>query len=60
MTTGGYEIKVNKVVEEKNNILVYIEEISPDPQDIVTQALTSPYHIIKIERTEKDIIFKTI
>lgn len=60
MTTGGYEIRVNKVVEEKNNILVYIEEISPDPQDIVTQALTSPYHIIKMERTEKDIIFKQI
>ncbi len=57
--TGGFEIKVNKIVETKENLNVYVKEIVPDPSDIVTQALSSPYHIIKLERIEKKVEFIT-
>ncbi|MFO7929283.1 MAG: protease complex subunit PrcB family protein [Candidatus Humimicrobiaceae bacterium] len=58
-STGGFEIKVNEIVETKENLNVYVKEIVPDPSDIVTQALSSPYHIVELERIEKKVEFIT-
>ena len=58
--TGGYSIEINKVKETKDKIQVYIIETFPDPNDVVTQALTSPYHIISIAKTNKEIEFNNL
>ncbi|MCG9479098.1 MAG: protease complex subunit PrcB family protein [Actinomycetia bacterium] len=51
-STGGYEIEVEKVVRTTENLKVYINETVPDPSDMVTQALTSPYHLIKLPKVD--------
>jgi len=56
-STGGYEIEIEKVVRTKENLKVYISETVPDPSDIVTQALTSPYHLIKLPKLDLKVEF---
>ena len=58
--TGGYSIEINKVKETRDKIQVYIIETFPDPNDVVTQALTSPYHIITIAKTNKEFEFNNL
>lgn len=56
-STGGYDIKINKIIEQNNRILVYITETSPGKNCIVTQALTQSYHIIQLKPSNKQIEF---
>lgn len=64
VSTGGYAINVYDVVDTGSSILVKVEKTQPGPRTIVTQALTQPYHIIQIAKTDKpvffDIVTKTI
>ena len=57
--TGGYGISINKIVDEGESMAVYVQESSPGGGCMVTMALTSPYSIVKIPKTDKKIIFKT-
>lgn len=57
--SGGYSIEIIKIVEAENSIKVFVRETSPGPSCTVTDALTQPYHIIKISKTDKEVIFKT-
>ncbi|MDZ7839118.1 MAG: protease complex subunit PrcB family protein [Actinomycetota bacterium] len=56
-STGGYEIEVEKVVRTAENLKVYINETVPDPSDMVTQALTCPYHLIKLPKVDLQVEF---
>jgi hypothetical protein len=64
VSTGGYAINVYDVADTGSSILVRAEKTQPGPRAIVTQALTQPYHIIQIAKTDKpvffDIVTKTI
>ncbi|MBS4537485.1 protease complex subunit PrcB family protein [Clostridium sp. D2Q-11] len=53
--TGGYNIAVEEVEREENFIKISIMEYQPKTDDMVTQALTYPYTIIKIEEEVEDI-----
>lgn len=55
--TGGYTIEIDTIEKMKDKILVYIIETQPRPDTIVTQALTQPYHIIRIKKTILPIEF---
>ena len=57
--TGGYSVNVDKIAEEENRIVVFVTESSPGKDCIVTQAITYPYQIVKIKKTDKEIVFKT-
>ncbi len=54
--TGGYDIEITNIMEN-NKINVYIKETEPKPNNFVIQALTSPYHIIKINKPNKYVKF---
>lgn len=56
-STGGYAITVYDVVDTGSSILVKVEKTQPGPGTIVTQALTQPYHIIQIAKTDKPVFF---
>jgi hypothetical protein len=64
VSTGGYAINVYDVVDTGSSTLIKVEKTQPGPRTIVTQALTQPYHIIQIAKTNKlvffDIVTKTI
>jgi len=53
---GGYTIDITGVVENKNDLTVTIRNLSPN--GAVYTVITQPYHIVKIPKTEKRIVFR--
>lgn len=56
--TGGHSIEIIEIVKKENEIIVKVNKIYPKPGSLVTQAFSQPYHIIKIKRTDKQVIFE--
>lgn len=55
--SGGYQIGVESAVETDKNIIITIQETLPEPGTITTQAITTPYCVVKIN-SKKEIIIK--
>jgi translation elongation factor EF-1alpha len=55
--TGGYAIEITRIIETTNEVRVMATETSPGENCIVTQALTSPFHVVKIPRIDKEVKF---
>lgn len=58
-STGGYNTKIEKIIDEGDSIKVFIKETSPGEGCIVSQAFTSPYHLVKIPLLDKSVNFET-
>ena len=56
--TGGYGIKVLHVEDIEGQTGIVVEETSPKPSTIVTQALTYPYTVIKTKGVVGPIVVK--
>lgn len=56
-TTGGYAIGIDKVIETDKNIIITVQETNPEPGSMVTQAITTPFCVVKIN-SKKEIIIK--
>ena len=70
-STGGYSISIEKIVDESipgakcapsakciGKVIVYYKETSPAPGDMVTQAFTQPYHIVKTQKIIGQVEFQ--
>ena len=58
--TGGFDIRVKKILETNENILVTVEEISPDKNCNVIQIITYPYQVVLTPKITKKVDYKTI
>lgn len=56
-STGGYSIEMVEIIEKDEVIEVMIEETVPGEDDMVAMVITYPEHIVKIEKTDKPIVF---
>ena len=56
-TSAGYKIGIESAVETDKNIIITIKEIVPDSVSMVTQEITTPYSVVKIN-SKKEIIIK--
>ena len=56
-SSGGYKIGIETVVETNSTIIVTVKETIPEQGTMVTQALTNPFCVVKIN-SKKEIIFK--
>ncbi len=56
-STGGYAIEVDEVRVDEQTATVYYRERRPGPDEIVTQALTSPYHLVRLPRLSQEVRF---
>lgn len=54
--SGGYSVSIARIVEN-DKIQVFVRQQSPGPGDMVTMALTSPFHVVVIPRSEKPVEF---
>jgi len=54
--TGGYEISIERITRVGNNLRVTLRDTRPGRNCEVTQALTSPYHIIETAKFNGKII----
>ena len=55
--TGGYEVKITKVERTGSELRVHYRRKAPDPGAILVQALTQPYHVIKVSRDPGPLVF---
>ncbi|OCB69879.1 PrcB C-terminal [Flavobacterium glycines] len=46
--TGGYTITVDSVIETDTNIVIKVKEINPEPGAMLTQNITYPYTVLKV------------
>lgn len=53
--TGGYSIEINRILEYPFEIIVTVKNLIPS--GFVPAVITQPYHIVKIPKTGKEIIF---
>ena len=56
-TTGGHKINIESAVETDKNIIITIKEITPESNTVITQEVTMPYCIVKIN-SKKEIIIQ--
>jgi hypothetical protein len=55
--TGGYSITVDDLYLTKNAIYIDTTLLGPAKGEAVTQALTYPYIVIKVEYMDKSVVF---
>ncbi len=55
--TGGYSIEIEKICRQQGKYTAVVRTVSPQPGEMLTMAITRPFHIIKIDRPEMEIEF---
>ncbi|AFM02534.1 hypothetical protein Fleli_0022 [Bernardetia litoralis DSM 6794] len=58
--TGGFDIKIEKIINTNDKITVFYKEINPPKDAMLTMALTYPLHAVTIKKTDKEIVFEKI
>lgn len=56
--TGGYKIEIKKIQDSGKEIMVYIKERAPAKGAITTMILTQPYHVVKVKKITKPVVFR--
>lgn len=56
-TTGGFEIEIEEIFDEKKGLKVLYATKKPAPFDKVVMVVTQPYHIVKTKKTKKTVTF---
>ena len=55
--TGGYSVSIENIIEKEERLIVEKKVVTPGPDDMVTNAITHPFHIVKTKKTDKEIVF---
>ncbi|MDD3172789.1 MAG: protease complex subunit PrcB family protein [Herbinix sp.] len=56
--SGGYSISVNELYLTKNAIYINTNLIGPTQSDMVSQGVTYPYIVVKLEAREESVVFE--
>ncbi len=56
--SGGYSIQVNQLYLTKNAIYIDTNLIGPSKEDMVSQGITYPYVVVKLELREERVVFE--
>ena len=57
--TGGYEIEIVRAERRNSSLYFYYREKSPPPSAMVTQALTQPFHLVRVAKYDNpQVIFR--
>ena len=46
--TGGHDVRISRAEQSHDTVTIHYQERIPPPGSIVTQALTQPFHIVRI------------
>jgi hypothetical protein len=55
--TAGYVVTIQNMQPRDNQILVNVREASPGPGGVTAQVLTTPFHLVRVPRQDKEIVF---
>lgn len=56
-STGGYSVEITRAELDGANLRVFYREGNPPPGAMLTQALTQPYHLVRLSRSESVPVF---
>jgi hypothetical protein len=56
--SGGFAVEITGVRREGPDLIVTYRESKPDPQMMVIQMLTSPFHLVRIDRDDGTVRFR--
>jgi hypothetical protein len=56
--SGGFSLEITAVDREGADLVVTYRESKPDPKMMVTQMLTSPFHVVRIDRHAGPVRFR--
>jgi protease stability complex PrcB-like protein len=56
--TGGYSVEITGIDRQGAELIVTFRERAPGRDDMVTQVITAPYHLVTIDRFDGPITFK--
>lgn len=56
--TGGFAIEITAIHKRPDTLRVLVEETAPDPDAMVTQVLTQPYHVVRLPRIDLPVEFE--
>ena len=57
-STAGYSVEITSIDRTAEGTVVTWKETRPGPQDITSQVLTFPFHIVRSERLDGEVVFK--
>jgi hypothetical protein len=52
--TGGYAISIMRASQDENQVRIEVDVVEPEPGSMTIQVLTSPYHLVTVERSAFD------
>ncbi len=56
--SGGFSVTVNELYLTKNAVYINTNLIGPSKEDMVTQGVTYPYVVVKLEAREERVVFQ--
>ena len=56
--SGGYSIRITEINEDKKSLTVKMLRSSPRPNGATLAVITSPYHMVLVKKSDKEVIFK--
>lgn len=56
--TGGHAIEITQIEARDGEVVVTYRERRPGPDDITTQALTYPFHLVRTEQRSGKVTFE--
>ncbi|MBI2946699.1 MAG: protease complex subunit PrcB family protein [Verrucomicrobia bacterium] len=57
--TGGYAIKIQRIESTPASLKILLEQRTPGPGALVTQAFTSPFHFVAVAKSALKPEFRT-
>ena len=57
-STGGYAVQIRGAKEQDGKLTAEVEYLSPKPDGFVTQAFTSPFHIVAVGKSALPVAWK--
>lgn len=54
--TGGYDVAISRAQRGDDAVVIYYRERTPAPGALVTQSLTHPFHIVRINTDVKSMV----
>ncbi|MBF2053670.1 MAG: protease complex subunit PrcB family protein [Candidatus Sericytochromatia bacterium] len=58
--TGGYSIRITGIQQQGRSLVVSYSEASPGPDAMVTQVITAPAHLVRIDLSQQQGDFDTV
>jgi protease stability complex PrcB-like protein len=56
--SGGFDIKIDKVTSMNDKLFIDVTDITPGVNCMVTDAITKPYDVVKIAKTDLEYEFR--